>query len=229
MSRLNIKECNHFISYFCSKIENEGLMKILNDYIQISESNINIALKSLYDNLSKNLSFENSIREMEIKFPLCLEEVLISSIENSVLDYALKDLDSILKNNYQELESLEHISRLVDKYTNNLKTDIICEDCLLNELEKILKRAEIEKAYEIRLQQDGEKYFIQNYIGIKSVKYIEPSHSKIYKTLLMKFDEVSKNITFLSLFSKNISIIKIKEMKFTLSYDNNLISIIFTK
>ncbi|MFN4152134.1 MAG: hypothetical protein ACK4IX_14430, partial [Candidatus Sericytochromatia bacterium] len=223
VNRLNIEECKEFISYFLSKIETEGLMRILKDYIQISERKITIAIKSLYDNLSKNISFQNSIREMAIKFPLCLEDILINSIENSVLDYALKDLNNILENNYSESDSLEDISRLVDKYANNLKTDIICEDCLLNELEKILKRAEIEKAYEIRLEQDNEKYFIQNYIGIKSVKYTEPSHSKTYKTLLMKFNKLSKNIDSLLLFRKNIYIRKIEEMKFTLSYDENFI------
>jgi hypothetical protein len=227
MNRLNIKECEYFISYFSSKIENEGLMKILNDYIQISESKINIAIKSLYDNLAKNLSFEYSIRKMEIKFPLCLEEIFIASIENSVLDYSLIDLNSILKNNYSEEESLEHLSRLVDKYTNNLKIDIICEDCLLNELEKILKRAEIEKAYEIKLEQDDEKYFIQNYIGIKSVKYIEPSHSKTYKTLLMKFEELSKNSMPLLVLNKNIYLEKIENNKFKVKNNDSYILIVF--
>lgn len=227
LKRLNIKECRDFISFFYSKIEKEGLMNILNEYQSLNNNGINLAISSLYNNLVKGLSFQDSIREMKIKFPLCIEEILVKAIENSTLDYALNDIEEIFNSNYQEDELFDCMSRLLDEYNDNLKTEIICEGCFLQEFEKFLKRAEIEHAYEVIFQQAGEKYFIQKYIGTKAVKYIEPSHSKVYKTFLLRLNELSISKNLLLLLGKNIAIEKIEENKFSLFYEDVSIIMIF--
>lgn len=227
MKRLNIKECENFISFFLSKIEKEGLMHILHEYQGLNKNNVCVAIGSLYQNLTESLSFQDSIKGMKIKFPLCIEEIFIKAIENSALDYALTDMEKIFKSNYSEYELFDCMSRLLDEYNDNLKTEIICEGCFLNEFEKVLKRAEIEKAYEIIFEQDDEKYFIQRYIGIKSVKYIEPCHSKTYKTFYVRLEELSKNGNCLSLLNKNFSVQKLKENKYCFSSENISIIMIF--
>lgn len=227
MKRLNIKECENFISFFLSKIEKEGLMHILHEYQGLNKNNVNVAISSLYQNLTEGLSFQDSIKEMKIKFPLCIEEILIKAIENSTLDSALNDMEKILKSNYSEYELFDCMSRLLDEYNDNLKTEIICDGCFLNEFEKVLKRAEIEKAYEIIFEQDGEKYFIQRYIGIKSVKYMEPCHSKTYKTFYVRLEELSKNRNFLFMLNKNFSVHKLEENKFCFFHENISLILMF--
>jgi hypothetical protein len=225
--RLSIKECENFISFFYSKIEKQGLMSILSEYQRISNNTINLAISSLYQNLINGLSFQDSIKKMNIKFPLCIEEILINSIENSTLDYALNDINQIFNNDYTEDELFDYMSRLIDEYRDNTKTDIICKNCFLLDFEKFLKRVETEQSYEVIFEQDGEKYFIQKYIGLKVIRYIEPSHSKLYKTFLLRFNELSQNKQSLNLLNKNILIQKFEENKFCLLYDDLSIIIIF--
>lgn len=226
MIRVNIKDCEDFISFFYSKIEIEGLMNILSQYK--SKENIkdlDLAVDSLYQNLINGLSFQDSIKNMSFKFPLCIEDILINSIENSVLDYALKDMYYSYKESKIEDDLYDSLSLINDKYSNNFKTEIICEDCFYNEFEKILKRAEIENSYEIYLEQEKEKYFIQGYVGNKYIKYIEPSHSKTYNTILKKLHENYNSK--LHIYNKEIFIDKIKENEFVISYNNIFIKIIF--
>ncbi|MFN8670856.1 MAG: hypothetical protein U0457_02085 [Candidatus Sericytochromatia bacterium] len=227
MNFLTIDECNTFIFFFYSKIEKEGLIDILSSY-QNNNKNISLAIKSFYDNLVQGLSIKNSIEKMIIKFPPSIETILIKGFENSILDYALKDIKAILELNLLEELKLEKLSRLVDKYNDNIDSEIICEGCFITELEKIFKRIEIEKAFKVIFEQDKEDFLIQKYLGIKMIKYIEPTHSKTYKTILKKLNLLSNKKENLVLLNKYFFVTKENNNNFLIFNDNYQVIFSFT-
>lgn len=226
MQRLTIKECAGFIAHALSKIETEGFMGILKQFQECNPNDAGEAIHSMYQNLCDGKSFQEAIYGMQIRFPPCIEEILVKSIENSTLDYALANMNKLYNSDYSEEGLFEHMSRLVDAYEGNLQSEIICHECLMREFEKIMKRAETEKAYEILFEQDGELYFIQRYLGIKPVKYIEPCHSKTYKTLLGQLNEMSAKGSSVTLWNNKYYAQSIGENRHRLFNDN--VSLIMT-
>ncbi|MBU1355119.1 MAG: hypothetical protein KJ620_00950, partial [Candidatus Edwardsbacteria bacterium] len=145
MSVLEITECKEFIIQANSLATQKGLLLILNKYSEQQNNPASNAIRSWYQNMVDGKSYQDAIEGMSLRFPPSIEQVLIKSIENSCLDYALADLSDIFMLTETDDELIEGLGRLVDKYMNGMNSEIICEDCLIREMEKILRRAYLEE------------------------------------------------------------------------------------
>jgi hypothetical protein len=82
--------------------------------------------------------------------------------------------------------------RVVREKWQHRSTDaLICSGCLERVISKILRRAELEEAGTVILEQEGEDFFHQWYIAVVPVHVIEPSHSLGYKTILKAMSEAA--------------------------------------
>jgi len=217
MEILDHKHTADFISFALSKIETAGFVSPLKEYAQANRGNASDrAVDSLYQNLCQGMCFRDAFATMKIRFPVLVEDILVTSIEQSILDYALAEMDKIFKTSDSDYEISNSLHCLIDNYNKRSKTETICHGCLIREFENILKRAATESACEIIFEQDGEKYFKQTYIGPNIVRYIAPYHSKIYKTLLAYLKEIPSQANSIDLNGKRHTVQKIEENTFTL-------------
>ncbi len=192
MERLSVKECRGFLEFFRPKILKEGFMRPLMEFSGKGRSKICLAVKSLSRGLLGGNSFQHSIRNMLPGFPLPVEELMVIAFEKSVIDLVLSDMIEIYKLMITEDELLDEMSLLVDKYSRHSAGGELTESCIERELLKIWKRAELEDAYDVFLEQEGERFFHQKYIGVKMIHVIEPCHSMVYNSLLDYIRKVLK-------------------------------------
>lgn len=228
MEILDHKHTADFISFALSKIETAGFVSPLKEYAQTNSNNVSgRAINSLYQNLCQGLCFRDAFTGMKIRFPVLVEDILVTSIEQSVLDYALAEMDKIFKTSVSDDEISNSLRCLIDDYNKRSKTETICHGCLIREFENILKREATESACEIIFEQDGEKHFKQTYIGPNIVRYIAPYHSKIYKTLLSYLNEISGQANTIDLNGKRYTVQKIEENTFTLLGEHVCLTLTF--
>lgn len=219
MKYLELKDCAGFISY--AKPCDRGWLEILQGYAGKGQSPEEQAVGSWYDGMSRGKTFQDSLRAMKPAFPLCLQTLLVIGFENSWMDYVLKDIDDIYKSTSGTKDLYDDLSLLVDKYNSGPKSEFICDGCLLRELDRIIARVRLEKAGEVLFEQDGERFFIQRYLGPKAVTYAEPCHSKVYKTLIKYFEECSNNREAIVLSGDRYQIKKTPDEKYCL-YNNDM-------
>jgi hypothetical protein len=193
MTTLALKECLEFAEFAVSKIESLGWLEILKEFSLSGNNNVGQAIGQWFNNLRNGQTYQESVANMQIRFPSSIESLLVLGIENSILDVVLRDMVSILKKNDGTAPASKALDLLLRQLSQNPKSPFICLGCLMRELERIVARATLEKAREIVFEQDGERYFIQRYLGPKVVTYIEPCHSKIYNTLVKQFADWTKN------------------------------------
>ncbi|NQU66542.1 MAG: hypothetical protein HQ510_01235 [Candidatus Marinimicrobia bacterium] len=221
MKILSLEECEPIMEPLLKGVVSDGLLKPLHEFVQNNAGPIKSAINSLYTGLTEGKSFQDSIHGMSPKFHPSIETLLIIGIENSRLDHVLSDVDDIYKNNENTL--YDKMSLLVDKYQNNPSTKMICEGCFEREFKKILRRAKLEKAYEVILIQEDEKFFHQKYLASKLIHIIEASHSKTYVTILSKLQQSVIEKRALPISGDPINVKEIESDRFVLLGDPNLV------
>lgn len=189
MKQLTITECRFFIKYFAEKISNVGLMQILKDFSANNPGSLGDAVQSWYNNMVDGQSIPDSIRKTNPKFARPVEELIAISAAKNILDYALTDMCSIYDREKNEDEIITQIGLLIDKYRNRTDSGIICDACFNRDFNKVIMRAGIEEAFEVIFEQEKEIFFHQKYIGVKTIHYIEPCNSKVYKSFLKKLND----------------------------------------
>ncbi len=217
MKPLSIRDCAEFIAFALSRVQTTGLLLILREYAERPDDGSTAAVCSWVQNMRDGKSYGDAISGMSPRFHPAVERILIDALEHSCLDYALADLNDILRQTAPEQELLGHLTRLVNKYAGGMSTIFICGGCLMRELEHILKRAQLEQAYEIIFNQDGKQYFTQTYLGPKAVTYREPCHSLVYATLLHTLKESSAAGRPLEISTTHFAVKQSAELSFTLS------------
>jgi hypothetical protein len=228
MKILDNKQTSDFIAFALSNVTATGFVSPLKDYAQANSGSASgRAVDSLYQNLCQGMCFRDAFAGMIIRFPVLVEDILVTSIEQSILDNALAEMDKIFKTSVSDDETSNGLHCLIDNYNKRSKTETICHGCLIREFENILKRVATESACEIIFEQDGEKYFKQTYIGPNIVRYIAPYHSKIYKTLLVYLKEMSSQANSIDLNGKRYSVQKIDETTFTLLKEQVCLTLTF--
>ncbi|MNT50297.1 hypothetical protein D3C72_1872110 [compost metagenome] len=69
----------------------------------------------------------------------------------------------------------------------------ICADCWQDEISKIIKRAQVEGAIKVVVEQEGESFLHQRFVGPKLVKVTEASISAVIKTIEYTLQERAKS------------------------------------
>ncbi|NOQ23311.1 MAG: hypothetical protein GQ565_11780 [Candidatus Aegiribacteria sp.] len=188
MTRLSIAECESFFKHYYQGLLNEGLIKPLQSF-RTENPKLKSAIHSWEKSVTEGLSFRESLKAMSPQFPSCVDELLTLAAERSVLDYAVADLLTAYSQSTGEINLLESTTRLVNTYSSSATGGIICEGCFERDFLKIMSRATLEQADEVILEQEGESYFHQKYLGVKLIHVIEPCHSMLYNTIQMKLGD----------------------------------------
>jgi len=227
MQMLEIKDCARFIAYAHSKVMIKGWLDIVKDYAHKKDDKAGPAVRSWYINMVKGKSFQDSLVRMKVRFPACVESLLIQGYESSVLDQVLRDMNAAFKKHYRMKELYDALSLMVNEMAIKPKSAYICQGCLMRELERILKRAKLERAHEIVFEQEGDKFFIQRYLGPKAVTYIEPCHSKTYKSLLRSIIDWSETSGKIHIANHCYKIVNKGNKRYSLSADETFLILSF--
>ena len=224
MDRLSILDCKSFFKYFLQGILSEGIISPLQTF-STKNSSLKSATCSWKKSVLDGLAFRESLEAMSPRFPACVEELLAVSAEKSVLDKAVTELIALYSESNSELTLLESVTRLINNYEVYNTGGIICEGCLERDLIKILGRALLEQAYEVILEQDGESYFHQKYLGTKLIHVVESSHSMVLRSIQKKLNyAVSNGILYFAEADKSYSIVRLGDNRYKLQgYNQALI------
>lgn len=202
-------------------------MSPLKTYFNEGELPIHKGIKSLYQNIENGYSINHSIDLMTPGLPYVIKELLKIGFDGSVIDHIIEKIIVIIEYSKDNKEKIEfELYRLLYTYQNSSISDMICENCFLNELKRFFNRIKNEKGESVVLMQIEEKFFIQKICGVKFVEYRESTHSKNYKTFLKKFNDFSKmeNVT---IDNQKYIFKKIDDFIFEIIDDSNNISVEF--
>jgi hypothetical protein len=202
-------------------------MRILNEFINTFSGMLREAVQSWYQNMVAGHAIQTALVMMQPKFSPAIEALLIHSIEQGKLDYALHDMLKLYHAATTEEELYRELSRLISFYDFPVSNEVICEGCLKRELRKLLTRAQLEEAYEVILEQDGEYFFHQKYLGIKLVQYKEPCHSKVYHTLRKTFTEQARTSLQLMIGNEAWHVAQEQDETFLLSHEKTQLFVTF--
>lgn len=227
MNYLSIKECKPFFEHFLPKMLNVGLMEPLREFADKNNNLLGNAVRSLYEKFRSGKSFQDSICEMTPKFPRCIEELIKLSFKQSNLDSIISEMLIVYEKNDSEEDLLKKMSLLVDKYQNNPDSKFICQNCFERELDKVIKRATIERANEVIFEQEEEFFLHQKYVSVKLVHIIEPSHSKTYRTLQKKLRQSVKDNSPLVISNSKFFVNEIGKNKFQLTGSDTVLTLTF--
>jgi len=183
MASLSLHDCQDILAHLEHGIEKAGLMSLLYTYTQETTGRTTEAVLSWYQHMVAGSSFPVAMSSMQPRFHPTLEAILLLAIQQSRLDCALHDIMQAYHAQADDGELADKMSRLLTDYQAFSDDGLICHGCLLHELGKVLQRVQIEQAYEVIFTQEGEEFFHHLYLGVKPVRYSEPSHSKVYRTL----------------------------------------------
>lgn len=227
MNRLSINDCKSFFNHFHQGLLDTGLIKPLQSF-QSENPELKSAICSWEKSLTEGLSFRGSLEAMSPRFPSCVEELLALASERSVLDRAVADLLTAYSQSTTEVNLLESITRLVNTYSSSPTGGIICDGCFEKDFLKIMDRASLEQANEVILEQEGESFFHQKYIGIKLIHVIEPCHSMVFNSIQKKLSNaVSTRILHLDGVDRSYSVKQICNDQYEIKGNNQLVLISF--
>lgn len=148
---------------------------------------------SVYESLTRGMAFQEAIAEARPELPLPVRELLILGCERGALDRVLSDMLKAYQAVEGEAEAGLRMNVVLEQWQRCPAGSQICDWCLERAIDKILRRAALEDAREVILEQEGERFFHQWYIEAKPVHVIEPSHSLTYKSILQALSDAAEN------------------------------------
>lgn len=225
--RSDVGDCRPLVDCLLAGISETGLMKLLDDFAGANPGPLGETVRSWHDNMVAGQSLQEALRRAKPGLALPVEELLALSLEQGVLDRALADLDAILRVNGGEEQRRQELSRLLNSFRDREAGGIVCDECLRRELEKVLRRARLEQAYEVILTQEGESFFHQKYLGVKAIHLIEPCHSRLYKSFLARLKQCAADRTALVLDSGEYAVSESRGGKFQLRRDGDQLWLTF--
>jgi len=146
---------------------------------------------SLYESLTRGRAFQDAIAEARPALPPAVRELLSLGCQRSELDRVLSDMLKAYEAAQGEGEAGRSLDLLLERWRRCPSGSSICDGCLERTLDKILRRADLEEAHEVILEQEGESFFHQWYIEAKPVHVIEPSHSMAYQSVLRALSDAA--------------------------------------
>lgn len=171
-------ECREFLKAFYDGIMVQGLLQPLAEIAKNNPGRAGLAAQSWYDLQLAGETPQASVFKVIPAFPSHVEQLLALGFETSSLDLVIADLLDANSRNASDT----HYSSLIEKY-QKFDMQKICADCWHNEISKILMRAKIEGATKVVLEQEGESFLHQKFVGPKLVKITEASISAVIKTI----------------------------------------------
>ncbi len=217
MESLSLNECRGFLTHLENGIEKVGLMSLLHAYTQETTGRTTEAVLSWYQHMVAGCSIHGALSGMQPRFYPTLEAVLNLAIQQGRLDCALHDIIQAYHTRVDDAELADEMSRLLTDYQAFSDDGLICHECLLQELGKVIQRVRIEQAYEVIFTQEGEEFFHHLYLGVKAVRYSEPSHSKVYTTFQKALAECADQEEPLGLSEQTWTVRRIDNDRFDLS------------
>lgn len=185
---LNQFECREFLKAFYDGIMVQGLLQPLAEIAKNNQGRAGLTAQSWYDLQLAGETPQASVFKVIPAFPSHVEQLLALGFETSSLDLVIADLLEANSRNASD----SHYASLIEKY-QKFDMQKICADCWDGEISKILMRAKIEGATKVVLEQEGESFLHQKYVGAKLVRVSEASISAVAKTIEYTLQERAKS------------------------------------
>jgi hypothetical protein len=191
---LSQAECRVFLKAYHDGIMAKGLLQPLAEFAKTNQSRAALTAQSWYELQLAGETPQASVFKVIPAFPAPVEQLLALGFETSSLDLAIADLLEAINKNATDLQ----YSALIEKY-RKFDMQKICADCWHSEISKILMRAKIEGATKVVLEQEGESFLHQKYVGSKLVKISEASIPAVARTIEYTLQERAKSKSDLKL------------------------------
>jgi hypothetical protein len=173
-------------------LEKPGLTEFLRVFARNGTGFAREAASSIYESLTRGKAFEEAIAEVRPALPPPVRELLILGCQRGELDRVLADMLAAYRTAEGEAATGLRMNALLEQWRRCSAGTQICGWCLDRALDKIMRRAALEEAHEVILEQEGERFFHQWYVEAKPVHVIEPSHSMTYKTILHALSDAAE-------------------------------------
>jgi hypothetical protein len=225
-SSLNHHDCQEFLAAYFEGIMDDGLLQPLEDFSKTNTGLAGLAAQSWYDLQLAGNTPQAALSKIKPILPASVVKLVSLGFEKSVLDTVLKDILYI----YRDTTNIELVEtafeKLAGKYAK-INTDVVCAECWNDELSKIIFRSRIESANRVVLQQEGEDFLHQKYIGPKLVHITEASVSAVFKTLERTLAEYSTSGQGLKIEDGTYSVEKRGTSEYLLKSKDDELSVVF--
>lgn len=166
---------------------------------------------------------QQALMNLDIEMPDLFKRLFVLGFQKSVFDLVLSDIIMAYKKSTLQIEFENQLHSLLNKYST-MNIDKICVGCELNELSKIILRAQTENADEVWLSQKDD-FFIQKYIGIKLVQISESTVPMVCKSIKNSLVYNANSSMKLDLFM--IKVLRLSDNVFILETTTNKLKIKF--
>lgn len=229
MEKLSIRECLPLIQAIHNGVLTVGLWESLNMFGQADSQPQNKCARSIFCHYSAGSDFQASILKATPKLPNSVIQILIASYCNSVLDYALADIEKTISETEDDHASQEEgLADLLKKYAQCSISEI-CLGCFEREMELLLSQAQAEKATVVELKQTGDSFLELSFKGETSCHVKRPTHSLVYSTMEKKLSTAGKNNSVIQIGETEYQIKKLNLAAYSIFADNiEVIKVVFT-
>ncbi|PIE53456.1 hypothetical protein CSA37_01410 [Candidatus Fermentibacteria bacterium] len=190
MENLTFQDSLPLIKAMRNGVLNEGLWESLKAYGQADSQKPNKASESIFCIYTAGADFQESISKCKPSLPQSISQILIAGYRNSMLDFALEDIEKTISETDDSVVLNEKLTGLIEKYEKCIVSGI-CSGCLEREFHLLLAQAQKLNATTVELTQNGDSFLEQNFIGSSSIHLKRPTHSLVYRTLQHKLEDLS--------------------------------------
>ena len=190
MENLTFQESLPLIQAMRNGVLNVGLWESLEAYGQADSQKPNRASESIFGMYTAGADFQESISKSKPSLPQSISRILVAGYRNSMLDFALEDIEKTISETDDPVVLNEKLTGLIEKY-ENCRVSGICSGCLEREFYLLLNQAQKHNATIVELTQNGDSFLEQNFIGRSSIHLTRPTHSLVYRTLHHTLEDLS--------------------------------------
>lgn len=164
-----------FFAEFLHGILNEGLMPPLK---RCAESNgpVAPAARLWYEAMLAGAAPDAALTS--VPFPEVIREMLREGIAGSALDYVVEDLLIALAAD----DWVRRLRGVLADYRSRPKGTVICVGCVQRDLRRLLDRAAVEQAVEVRVSHSG-AHMEQQFAGVFPVRLVQPARPRVVDEL----------------------------------------------
>jgi len=190
MENLTFQDSLPLIQAMRNGVLNVGLWESLEAYGQADSQKANRASESILGMYTAGADFQESISKSKPSLPQSISRILVAGYRNSMLDFALEDIEITLSETDDPVVLNEKLTGLIEKY-EKCRVSGICSGCLEREFHLLLNQAQKQNATTVELTQNGESFLDQTFIGRSTINLKRPTHSLVYRTLQNKLEDLS--------------------------------------
>lgn len=178
---------------FLDGLLSEGLTQPLERWFSTHGGPLADAARAWHAAMTRGESPESSITSIEPNFPEPVGELFRQGLSSGALDYVVEDMMSAVG----DPNPRHALGRLLDQYRRKAPATVVCEGCVAREIVRMLDRAKLEQAVEVRIRWDQSGFIEQRYFGVYVITVRQPGRESILSAMLSRMtrsDDVAPGV-----------------------------------